>query len=105
VLLRKYFVAGELTLEESVGLTKAPSGLASGFQSIIGVAGLVHRFATSGCTIYYNNEQNPPKSSDPEYQKYDLCQSIDLWLFALEMVSLSGDLLARRAFKRATRKF
>jgi len=103
-LLRKLFIAGELTTIEKVALTRALSGLASGAQAILGVASLVHRFATAGCTIYYNNEQNLPNPNDPEYQKYKLCQSIDLWLFALEMLSLSGDLLARRAFRRATKK-
>lgn len=103
-LLRKFFIAGELSTMERVALTRALSGLASAAQAILGVASLVHRFATAGCTIYYNNEQNPPNSNDPEYQKYKLCQSIDLWLFALEMLSLSGDLLARRAFRRATKR-
>ena len=103
-LVRKLFMAGELSTIERVALTRALSGLASGAEAIIGVASLVHRFATAGCTIYYNNEQNPPELNDPEYQKYKLCQSIDIWLFALEMLSLSGDLLARRAFRRATKK-
>lgn len=103
-LLRKFFVAGELSLAESASLTRALSGLASGFEAIMGIASLVHSFATASCTIYYNNQQSPPEPNDPEYQKYKLCQNIDLWLFALEMISLSGDLLAKRAFKRATRK-
>ncbi|WP_129748873.1 hypothetical protein [Flavobacterium anhuiense] len=97
-------MASELSTIERVALTRALSGLASGAEAIIGVASLVHRFATAGCTVYYNNEQNPPELNDPEYQKYKLCQSIDIWLFALEMLSLSGDLLARRAFRRATKK-
>jgi hypothetical protein len=103
-LLRKFFVAGELSAIETVALTKALSGLASGFEAIMAIAGLVHRFATASCTIYYNNEQSSPDPNDPEYQKYKLCQTIDIWLFALEMLSLSGDLLARRAFRRATKK-
>jgi hypothetical protein len=103
-LLRKLFIAGELTLVERVALTRALSGLASASEAVIAIASLVFRFSTASCTVYYNNAQNTPEPTDPEYQKYTLCQSINGWLFALEMLSLSGDLLARRAFNRATKR-
>ncbi|WP_338840974.1 EndoU domain-containing protein [Flavobacterium ginsenosidimutans] len=103
-LLRKFLIAGELSAIESVALARAWSGLTSGFQAIMGVASFVHRYTTASCTIYYDNEQNPPNINDPQYQKYQLCRSIEMWLFALEILSLSGDLLARRAFKRATKR-
>ncbi|MDY0990341.1 hypothetical protein SOM12_23135 [Flavobacterium sp. CFBP9031] len=103
-LLRKYFIAGELSLAEVASFSKALGVLANNAQIILGIAGLIQRFATAGCAIYYNSEGSPPNENDPEYQKFEFCKTIDIWLFALEMLSLSGDLLARRAFKRATKK-
>ncbi|MCV2487662.1 hypothetical protein OD917_22190 [Flavobacterium sp. SH_e] len=103
-LIRKYFVAGELSLAEIASFSRALGVLANNAQIILGIAGLIQRFATAGCTIYYNSQGNPPDENDPEYKKFEFCKNIDIWLFALEMLSLSGDLLSRRAFKRATKK-
>ncbi len=103
-LIRKSFTTAGLTLLEKQALVKAVSGTVSAVEALLGVASLAYGFVTGSCTIYYNNSQNPPNETDPEYQEYVFCQEVNKWLFALEMVALAGDFLSRRALKRATRK-
>lgn len=52
----------------------------------------------------YDPSNSPPNPNDPDYIEYKFCQAADAFLFALEMFTLSADLLSRRALKRATRK-
>ncbi|MEL1248567.1 hypothetical protein [Flavobacterium helocola] len=94
---------GTLNAAEKVAFGKALSGLISASEAFFGAASFFHDFATSSCTMYYNTN-NPPNPSSPEYQAYLKCKRIDNWLFALEMLSLSGDLLAKRALRHASRE-
>ena len=102
-LVRKYFTSQGLSTIEQIALKRAVSGLTASVTAIMGVASFAHSFATGSCTVYYNL-QNPPQPGSPEYQEFIFCQEVDKWLFALEILSLSGDILAQRAFRRASKK-
>lgn len=95
---------GTLNTVEKLRLASALGKVAALAETITGALGVVLDFTTDNCTVYYNNPGSEPDPQDPDYQDYLFCQKANLWLFALEMVSLSGDLLARRAFKRATKE-
>lgn len=99
-LIRKLGVG--LTLAEKQLLWKGISGLASGFEAFFGAASFFHGLASGGCAVYYDPNNTPPQSGSSNYDEYQRCLAIDNWLFTLEMLSLSGDLLARRALRRAS---
>ncbi|MEP2057491.1 MAG: hypothetical protein ABJJ05_06765 [Maribacter litoralis] len=95
---------GTLNTLEKLRLASALGKVASLAETIFGALGVVLDFTTDNCTVYYDNPGSPPDPQNADYQDYLFCQSANKWLFALEVVSLSGDLLARRAFKRATKE-
>ncbi|WP_375587718.1 hypothetical protein [Flagellimonas aurea] len=95
---------GTLNTVEKLRLASALGKVASLAETVTGALSVVLNFTTDNCTVYYDNPGSEPDPQDPDYQDYIFCQKANLWLFALEVASLSGDLLARRAFKRATKE-
>lgn len=79
---------------------RALQGLVGTIEFIAGTASIVNNLVTDGCTNNFPCNGNPPAVGTPEYNKYKACQTLQAWLFALEILSLSGDLLARRYFKK-----
>jgi len=104
-LIRKAITSGGLTAAEKLLLRRALASTLGFVEAISGVASLAHSLVTSSCAVYLDDEQTPPDPGDPTYQEYIFCQEASKWLLAVELASLSGDLLARRALKRATRRF
>lgn len=51
----------------------------------------------------YNDPCNPPQPDTDEYEQFQQCMAIQKWLFALEILTMSGDLLAKRYMRRASR--
>ncbi|CAM1343797.1 HNH endonuclease [Tenacibaculum amylolyticum] len=71
-------------------------------ELLLGTASLVHKIATGGCTDYHNCNNEPPTQGQPGFKKYQRCQAIEKWLFALEMLTLSGDFIAKKFFRKST---
>jgi len=69
------------------------------WEIILGTAGILHSMSTSSCTNYLD-PCNPLQPGDPNYEQYQDCQAIQGWLLALEIFTLSGDLLAKRYFRK-----
>ncbi|MEC5157471.1 EndoU domain-containing protein [Chryseobacterium sp. MP_3.2] len=95
---RKYLAGGLTAAEEVAFIANVAKGFAAA-QSVLFASHFIFNFATNNCAIF-RDEEAPPEN-DPDY---NLCQEIDHWLFAVEMLTFSADLLAQRAFKRATRR-
>ncbi|MFK8008662.1 MAG: hypothetical protein AB8H03_20050 [Saprospiraceae bacterium] len=96
------FLAGEVLEAAAVNTLRKIA-----FQSwelILGAASLAYSISTGGCTIYSNSPCAPPAQGTPEYDEFKRCQEINKWLLILEVVTLSGDLLAKRLFKKSTRQ-
>lgn len=92
-----------LSSAEELLLWKAVGSLTSLAQVLSSAASLIYQIATDSCSIYYNNDL-PPAEGTPEFEKYNFCQDVNKWLFALELVSLSADALSRRLLKRASQR-
>lgn len=92
-----------LSSAEELLLWKAVGSLTSLAQVLSSAASLIYQIATDSCAIYYNNDL-PPAEGTPEFEKYNFCQDVNKWLFALELVSLSADALSRRLLKRASQR-
>lgn len=74
------------------------------WEVFIGVFSSVHALTTAGCQKYADDPCNPPKQGTPEYKEYESCQTVQNWLLAIELLTFSGDLLAKRFVKRASKK-
>lgn len=103
-LLRKV-LTGTITIAEELALKRAVSGMFAAFDALMGIAHLAYSLLYGpNCELYYENPNQPPSQGSPNYAQYSLCKEIDVWLFAFEVIALSGDLAAKRAFKRATKR-
>jgi hypothetical protein len=69
------------------------------WEVVLGTAGILHSMTTNSCQNY-NDPCNPPQPGTPQYEQFQDCQAIQGWLIALEIFTLSGDLLAKRYFRR-----
>ncbi|WP_026715313.1 hypothetical protein [Flavobacterium daejeonense] len=98
-----------LSASETAHLIRAFKGLFNTFEAVSGVASMAHSLlASSTCDVYFNSQGQPPSESDPEYQSYQEClefkDNIDLWLGAVEIFSMSADIITSRMLKKATKK-
>ena len=71
-------------------------------EFVLGAASIAHSFIEGNCAIYNDCNNEPPAEGHSNYEKYQRCQAIQKWLFALEILTLSGDLVSRIFFKKAT---
>ncbi len=77
----------------------------SSLEFILGVTNILHSVSTGNCDNYNNCNSTPPTpDQQPDYDNYVRCQTIQKWLFALEIVTLSGDAIAKRFFKKTTKE-
>ena len=72
----------------------------SSAELLTGMASIVHNVVTGGCENQFPCSGVPPAQSSDAYKRYEACQKLQIWLFALELLSMSGDLLAERYFKK-----
>lgn len=92
-----------LTQGDKAAIWKAVCGLANASEAFFGAAGVLAGFYQAGLSSY--GPPNPaPVQGDPNYDDYQRWVKLDKWFFAFEMLSLSGDVFARRAFKRASQE-
>ena len=71
------------------------------WEIALGTASVFHNIFNAGCNNY--DPCNPPQEGTPEYDQFQRCKAIDVWLFALEILTMSGDYLAKRYFKNKSR--
>lgn len=115
-LLRKMiFNPSTVSSTNKILFWRAIGGIVGTAEIAFSTASIMHGILSSRCANkldpYDPNPPSMPDPSDPNYQakldaynEYQLCQTIDKWLFALEMASLSADLLTKRFLKRASRE-
>ncbi|MEN1784877.1 MAG: hypothetical protein AAGF77_07015, partial [Bacteroidota bacterium] len=104
-LINRRLIKGSLTEIQSRALARALGKSTALAQTLSGALTIILPVLTDDCKLYWDKEKDPPDPNNPEYQKYLYCREADKWLFALEIASLSGDVLARRALRRATYNF
>ncbi|WP_158837820.1 hypothetical protein [Polaribacter sp. L3A8] len=69
-----------------------------------GAASALYKISNGGCSVYNDCSGIPPLPGSAEYAAYQRCQAIEKFLFALEMLTLSGDVIASRFFRKATKE-
>ncbi|WP_299767414.1 hypothetical protein [uncultured Dokdonia sp.] len=80
-------------------------GVLSLAEFLSGAASIAYNIASGGSCSDYNNCNNEPLQPDnPNYTAYQRCITIQKWLFAIEILSLSGDAITKRFFKTTTRE-
>jgi hypothetical protein len=103
-VLRRYLLRETVSLVEKQLLMRAIRGVVfATWELVLGTASILFSVATSSCQDY-NDPCNPPAQGTPEYEQFKRCQAIQKWLLALEIITLSGDLLAKRYFRKASRE-
>lgn len=73
-------------------------------ELVFGAASVGHIIVTGNCEQYNDCNNTPPAEGSANYEAYKRCQAIQKWLFALEILTLSADAIARKFFKKATRE-
>ncbi|QTD39017.1 HNH endonuclease [Polaribacter batillariae] len=71
---------------------------------LVATASIAYKLANGGCTNYNDCSKTPPQPGSADYAAYQRCQAIEKFLFALEILTLSGDVVARRFFRKATKE-
>jgi|GEM_PF-4245312 len=74
------------------------------WELLLETASLAYSIYTGGCAIYNDSPCDPPKEGSTNYKLYKTCEAVNNWLFLLEIVTLSGDALAKKLFEKQTRK-
>lgn len=102
-VIRRYLAGGVISAAEKAATMAALRGMSfATWEVFIGTVSSVHNLVTDGCTNYLDNPCDPPLEGTPEYEVYEACQAVQGWLFAIEIITLSGDLLAKRFLRRAS---
>lgn len=70
----------------------------------LGTASIMHTIVEGNCSIYNDCNNTSPAEGQPGFEAYQRCQALQKWLFALEILTLSGELIAKTFFKKATRE-
>lgn len=103
-VLRRYLVGEAVTLAEKQLLMRAIRGVAfATWEIVLGTASILYSLANNNC-LAFTDPCNPPAQGTPQYDQFQQCQAIQKWLLALEILTLSGDLLAKRYFRKASRE-
>lgn len=86
---------------QKVALLKALSMFFSVSETILGLANLCLEI---DCSQYDDQNGSVPVEGDANYEKYQRCQSIQRWLTAFEIFSLTGDFISAWKLKKATQE-
>lgn len=102
-VLRRFLLGETVTLLEKQVLVRALRGLTfATWETVLGTASTIYNLITDGCQNYLD-PCNPPQPGTPQYDQFQKCIAMQKWLFALEILTMSGDILAKRFFRRASR--
>ncbi|MDY0088735.1 MAG: hypothetical protein RBR78_00045 [Flavobacteriaceae bacterium] len=108
ILIRKAFTAGLVEAEKAVLRKALKSAVKTNafntLELLFGSLSIFNTVVNGNCESFNDCNSEPPLPDTTGYANYQRCMAIQKWLFALEILSLSGDVIARNFFKKSTRE-
>lgn len=108
ILIRKAFTttlseAEKILLKKTLKSVIRTNAL-SALELLFGSLSIFNNIVSGNCLQYNDCNNIAPTEGSPQFEAYLRCQAIQKWLFALEILTLSGDVIAQNFFKKSTKE-